>query len=43
MTIDLFGKLQVLPNWTVMRFAAEEGFVGGGEGGSLGSRPNEAF
>lgn len=36
MTIDLFGKLHVLPNGTVMRFAAEEGFVGSGEGGSLG-------
>ena len=32
MTIDLFGKLQVRPNGTVMWFVAEEGFVGSGEG-----------
>ena len=31
MTIDLFGRLQVRPNGTVMRFAAEEGFVDSGE------------
>jgi hypothetical protein len=32
MTIDLLGRLHVRPSGTVMQFAAEEGFVGSGEG-----------